>query len=271
MSILPQTPAWYDRLTTMQEGYYYPWESQLPLLHGEDVYEMVVRQHLHPQTDVIDITCGHGTMALSIAPYCQSVIGYDRTTDWIDLARSTASRLNLTNVAFVCHDSSAAANNGRVRLPAFDNSFDLLICSKGPFHWIEDARRVARPGATLLMLVPDATPATPWLDLLPESLRWYVAPDPNWARPAIEEKLRAVDLALHSWWSFDVREIFPDPEQLYIWRTWGQTPDEVPPFDAINPTLQELFATYAGPQGLEVRYRRYLWKAIIPDENSDYS
>lgn len=27
--IVPHSPAWYDRLATLQEGYHYPWQSQL--------------------------------------------------------------------------------------------------------------------------------------------------------------------------------------------------------------------------------------------------
>ena len=46
-----------------------------------------------------------------------------------------------------------------------DGSFDVLICGKGLSPWIEDAWRVARPGAVLLMLAPDCSggspPATP--------------------------------------------------------------------------------------------------------------
>jgi hypothetical protein len=48
---------------------------------------------------------------------------------------------------------------------------------------------VARPGAVLLMLVPDWTPLSPRTAELPEPLRWEEADDPHWARPAIERRL----------------------------------------------------------------------------------
>ena len=76
-----------------------------------------------------------------------------------------------------------------MRLPGADGSYDLLICRRGPFHWVEDARRVARPSATLLMLVPDPRPLPPWNDRLPEILRLSAPADPHWARPAIEKRL----------------------------------------------------------------------------------
>jgi hypothetical protein len=151
-----------------------------------------------------------------------------------------------------------------VRLPAPAAAFDLLICSKGPFHWIEDARRVARPGAVLLMLVPDSTPLTPWTAQLPESLRWEEADDLDWARPAIEKRLAAAQLSLHSWWSLDTPEIFPEPQDLYAWLTWGCTADEVPSFTEVAADLGHIFDRYCGPRGLAIRRRRYLWKAVVP-------
>jgi SAM-dependent methyltransferase len=259
-----QTPEWFDRLATLQEGYYYPWRSHLDTGHGEDAYLHEVHRHLRPDADALDVACGHGQVALEIAPHVRSVRGYDRTAPWIDLAQRTAQERGLTNATFVCHDSSPAANGGHAYLPADDASFDLLVCSNGPFHWIEDARRVARPGAVLLMLVPDAVPLTQWHSHLPETLRWKDAADPHWARPAIERRLTAAGLPLHSWWSFDVPEVFPDPEQLYAWLAWGSTPDEVPPFAAVRPTLERVFAEYGAAGGVAIRHRRYLWKATVP-------
>jgi SAM-dependent methyltransferase len=213
--------------------------------------------------DVLDIACAQGEVSLEIAPHCRSITGYDRIAHWIDLAQQSAQTAGLTNTSFICHDSSAEANGGQVRLPANAASFDLLICSKGPFHWIEDARRVARPGAVLLMLVPDMTPLTAWTAELPEQLRWE-AGNPHWARPAIEQRLTAAELSLHSWWSFDVPELFPNPEELYVWRTWGCTPDEVPSFAEVAADLERIFTQYGGPGGLEIRRRRYIWKSIVP-------
>lgn len=263
--MLRHTAEWYDRLAALQDGYYYPWHSHLCAWHGEDTYLAMVHQHLHADADILDVACGHGEIALSIASLCRSIHAYDRTAAWIEWARRIANERALTNATFSCHDSSPEANGGHARLPAPDASFDLLICSKGPFHWIEDARRVARTGAALLMLVPDATPLTPWHALLPKPLRWQDVSDPHWARPAIERRLAATGLILHSWWSFDVPEIIPDPAQLYAWLTWGYMSDEVPTFAAISPILERVFAEHGGSMGIEIRHRRYLWKAVVPD------
>jgi SAM-dependent methyltransferase len=259
-----QTPAWYGRLATLQEGYFYLWRSALEPWHGEDVYRDLVHAHVSPTADVLDVACGHGEIALELAPLVHSVLGYDYTAPFIDVAQRAAQDRGASNARFVCHDSSAEANGGRPRLPADDRSFDVLICSKGPFHWIDDARRVARPGAVLLMLVPDAVPLTTWHGNLPEALRWADAPDPHWARPTVERRLTAGGLVLHSWWTFDVPEVFPDPEQLYTWLTWGATPDEVPPLADVRHTLERVFTEHAGSAGVSIRHRRYLWKAVVP-------
>jgi SAM-dependent methyltransferase len=264
MSLIPHSPAWYDHIAQQQDGYYYPWRSQLPSFHGEDVYVEMVRSYLLPTTDVLEVACAHGELALNIAPLCRSVVAYDRVAPWIARAKVVATQRGLTNLTFVCHDSSTEANGGQARLPGAEAAFDLLICSKGPFHWILDARRVARPGAVLLMLVPDTPPLTPWHAQLPEALRWQPSPDPHWARPAIEQRLTAVNLTLQGWWSLDVPEIFADPEQLYVWLSWGRAQEEIPSLAEALPTVQQIFNQYGSAAGVEIRHRRHIWKAVVP-------
>lgn len=38
MSLRPHSAEWYDRLYTLQPGYYYPWRSRLAAGNGEDAY-----------------------------------------------------------------------------------------------------------------------------------------------------------------------------------------------------------------------------------------
>lgn len=264
MTAKPHSPAWYDHLAKDQEGYYYPWKSKLPPYHGEDIFLEMVQQHLSITSDVLEIACAHGKVALDIAPSCRSIVAYDRVASWIENARASAGRRGLENATFLCHDSSLEANDGEARLPGADDSYDLLICSKGPFHWIEDARRVARTGAVLLMLVPDAAPLTAWHSRLPESLRWKDVDGHHWARPAIEQRLTNGGLELDSWWSFDVPETFPDPEQLYVWLSWGKATDEIPTLIEARSTLERIFDVYGNVDGVSIRYRRYIWIAVVP-------
>lgn len=263
MSLKPHSVEWYRWLSTMQKGYFYPWRSRLEPWHGEDVFRTLVFEHLRPEMDVLEIACAQGDLALAMAPRCRSVLGYDVTADYIDMARKAVEERGIGNVTFLVYDSLSDANGGRAHMPAADHSFDLLVSSKGPFHWIADAQRVGRPGATLLMLVPEMTTLTPWTALLPEVLRWEEW-DANWARTTIEQRLGAAGLRLHSWWSFDVPELLPNPEELYVWCTWSFAAAEVPSYQEVAPLLERIFKEFAGPQGLEVRWRRHIWKAMIP-------
>ena len=259
----PHSTEWYQRLSTLQQGYYYPWASRIASGNGEDAYVDLVQQHLNPTVDLLDVACGHGVLTLEFARHSRSALGYDLLPSYVEMAQAAAREQGIENAHFICHDSSLSANDGRAVIPAADNSFDLLVCSKGPFHWVEDARRVARDGATMLMLIPDTTPMPAWHDLLPEALQWSVGSDPNWARNAIEPRLNHNGVQLHSWWSFDVPEYFATPEQFYTRLVWGNTPDEKPPYAEVASDLAALFATHGTAEGLALRHRRHLWKAIV--------
>jgi SAM-dependent methyltransferase len=260
----PHSTEWYKRLSTHQAGYFYPWRSQVAPGNGEEAFCALVQQHLAPTVDLLDVACGHGALALQLAPHCRSVFGYDVVESYITMAQETAREQNIHNTRFVCYDSSLPANNGQAHIPADDDSFDLLICSKGPFHWVEDARRVARPGATLIMLIPDTVPMPSWHSLLPQALQWSVGSDPTWARTAIEPRLAKSGLRIHSWWTFDVPEYFTEPEELYAWRTFGRAAEEVPPYTEVATALAQIFAEHRSTEGVAIRHRRHLWKAVVP-------
>jgi 23S rRNA (guanine745-N1)-methyltransferase len=167
MSIEPHSSEWYDRLSTLQSGYYYPWKSRLPALNGEDVFLSLLQDVLTPAKQVLEVGCGHGELALQMAASCQSILAYDRVPAYIDLAQASARKQNVRNVTFICADSSISAN-GRAQVPAGEQAFDVIYSRRGPLHWINEARRVARPGAILIQLNP-ALPTPPgWNQYLPE-------------------------------------------------------------------------------------------------------
>src|SRR5829696_8930350 len=130
MPLVPQSPLWYDRLTTLQKGYYYPWRSIIPLWHGEDVFRTLVALHLQPTLDVLEVACAQGELSLEMAASVRSVVAYDRTADYILLAQKSAQARGTHNVTFLLHDSSAQDNGGQAHIPGSDGSFDLLVCSK---------------------------------------------------------------------------------------------------------------------------------------------
>jgi len=273
MKLTPHTEEWYAWLSKQQKGYYYPGRKVLSPWHGEDSFQTLVFEHLQPEMDVLEVACAQGDLSLAMAPCVHSVLAYDATPGYIDLARKAAEARGITNVRFLVHNSRAQFNRGQPRMPAEDHSIDLWVNSKGPFHPILDAPRVCRPGAVMLMLVPDGgVPGggrtAPWIEFLPEPLRGLAFPadrnDPNWAYKSIEQNLAEAGLRLHSWWDFDVPCYTPNPRELYIGLTWPFMEDEVPPYHEVEPALEQIFKEFAGPQGLENRWRRSIWKAVVP-------
>jgi SAM-dependent methyltransferase len=262
MSIKPHSPEWYDRLAKLQAGYFYPWQSSLPLFNGEDVFLATLEKLLTPDKVVLEIGCGHGELALKMAGLCRQLIAYDRVPEYIHLAQTAAQQHNIPNVTFICADSSLALNNGQARIPADDQSIDVFYSRRGPLHWMEDARRVARPGAVLLQLNPNMTPPPVWNSQLPELLRLpgFNAPD---MEKIVKERLAENAIRLHSCWTFQVQEIFATLEDFYTYLVWGHDPADVPPLAELAPILADIFKAHATPAGLEIPFGRFLWQAVI--------
>ncbi len=264
--ITPHSNAWYDRLSGQQDGYSYPWQSTLGSGDGESAYLELAHDHLSTNTSVLDAGCGHGTVALDLAPLCHWVIGYDRVEAYIQIAEKSRAARKIQNVSFICHDSHKTVNEGEVRVPAQDNSIDLVISRRGPTHWIEDVRRFCRRGATLIQLNPMGRSEVPvWNKALPTPLQ-LPAPDAAEANAivdVIERRLAGAGLCIHSAWTFDVPEWFHTPVDLYKFLTFGEDPKSVPAWAAVEDDLERLFGYYSGTKGLEGRQRRFLWKATV--------
>jgi 23S rRNA (guanine745-N1)-methyltransferase len=269
----PHSPEWYERLARMQRGYFYPWRSEIAPENGEDAYLRLVREHLvgtgqdmppgrAGTRDVLDAGCGHGEVALDFAPLAGRIVAYDRVAAFVELGRETALARGVSNVEFVLGDSSPEANGGRPRIPAGDTAFDLIISRRGPTNWIEDARRVVRPGAVLIQLNPMEAPNPPWNDELPANLR-FVDPGDYSIRASIERRLGIGGLSLHSAWVYDVPEWLADARQLYVYLAFGRTPGEAPAWDEVRDAFEGVFARHATRRGLVLRHRRLLWKAVV--------
>ena len=261
MSLKPHSPAWYDRLSTLQRGYYYPWRSNLPRLNGEDVFLSLLNELVAPTKAALEVGCGHGELALHYAASCQTILAYDRVEAYIQLANASAQQQNIANVTFMCADSSIETN-GQAHIPADDHAFDLIYSRRGPLHWIDDARRVARSGAILLQLNPFPLPPPLWNEQLPEQFR-LLAFGPPTMEQTVRQRLAHNQLTIHSCWTFQVQETFPTPEEFYTFITWGHDPTSIPSLAQLAPTLSRIFQEYALPDGLDVPFGRFLWQSII--------
>lgn len=257
--------SWYDNLAQVQKGYYYPWKSIVGDRNGEDAFIELVQEHLSPEMDVLEVGCGHGGLALDLAPLCRSITAYDRVQPYIDLAEENKVGRGVTNATFVCYDAQHPAFE-EVRLPAEDDSVDLIIGRRAPLHWIPDARRVCRDGALLIQLNPMEEPIPAWSSKLPHKLHYENSGRHTGSgsiHQSVENRLHQAGLLLHSGWGFDVPEIFEDPRELYTMISWGLPRSEIPDFKELEYRLKAIYDRYAEPRGIVLRHCRYLWKAEI--------
>lgn len=259
MDLRPHSNEWYDRLAQLQKGYFYPWKSTIGPGDGETAFVNLVEAHLAPTVDVLDVGCGHGDLALSLAARCRTITGYDRVGEFIRLATQAAQASGTANATFIHADSSPRANRGAARIPTESNAFDLVISRRGPLHGIADARRVCRPGAVLIQLNPACDGPPVWDGQLPPQIRLQERAVN--VEETIRRSLRDAGLTLHSCWRFDVPEWFDDPQELYVRLAWGRDPQDIPPFQQVKQAIESVFAQHAGPRGLVLRHQRFLWKA----------
>jgi ubiquinone/menaquinone biosynthesis C-methylase UbiE len=83
-----------------------------------EVYADFLIPHLTPDTDLLDVGCGPGTISLGLAPHVRSMIGVD-LEDAFDDARTHAEAVGIRNVEF---------RVGDVRSLSFeDDTFDACL------------------------------------------------------------------------------------------------------------------------------------------------
>lgn len=259
--IQPHSHEWYDRLSQLQDGYYYPWKSTLSPLNGEDEYLQMVKWLITPKMAVLEVGCGHGEVPMQLAPLCRCIVAYDRIPAYIAMARQAAKAQQLNNISFVQADSLTALL-ASPDLPAGMRQFDMIISRRGPLNWVEQVRMVAKPGTILFVLNPKESPLPVWNDRLPEPLR-AANPRTYSRRQSVERRLGIAGLTLLSAWAFEVPEYFATPQDLYDKLSWGYTADEVPPFSAVSTILSQIFAEFAGAEGLPVTHGRFMWQAVV--------
>lgn len=259
--IQPHSHEWYDRLSKMQDGYYYPWKSNLSPINGEDEYLQLLNQLIKPDMVILEVGCGHGQIPIQFAPKCQSMVAYDRVPAYIELAQKSAVAQQISNINFFLADSLTALLES-ADLPTHLRQFDMVISRRGPLYWVENIRKVAKPGTILFSLNPKESPLPVWNERLPEPLR-LANPRTYSRRQSVERRLGIAGLSLHSAWAFEVPEYFATPENLYDKLSWGHTADEVPSFPEVSSILAKIFDEFADKNGLAVTHGRFMWQAVV--------
>jgi SAM-dependent methyltransferase len=156
-------------------------DSSLPVL-----LDAVKPTHAHR---MLDVGCGTGRFALSLAPLLGHVIGVDLTPAMLDQARRQQADANIGNVEWRQADVT--------QLPFNDGEFDLVTCKAMLHHVAEPAvviaemRRVCRQGGYVV-----ATDVTPSPEKSAAANAIEILRDPSHAQFPTTEELRAIGAAV---------------------------------------------------------------------------
>jgi len=110
---------------------------------------------LKPNSQVLDVGCGPGWLAIEAARQVKAIFGIDRSKRIIQLARQNAKSAGILNVDFQIGDASS--------LPYPDNSFDTVIVTTvnyllpNPERAFAEQPRVSKPGGIIATLDPDVS------------------------------------------------------------------------------------------------------------------
>ena len=155
-----------------------------------------------PTDRVLDVGCGSGHFAISIAPLVAHVTGVDLTPEMLGQARAVQTRAGLANIEWKQADSAD--------LPIDDASFDI-VTSRAMLHHAADPqatlaemRRVCAPGGRIA--VQDLTPAASKAPAF-DAIEWIR--DPSHRQTYTSDAFRAMGAAL-SLREVDVQTLSPD-------------------------------------------------------------
>jgi ubiquinone/menaquinone biosynthesis C-methylase UbiE len=128
---------------------------------GDDLKAMATLVRGHKNARLLDLGCGAGHVAFTVAPEVGEVIAYDLSVDMLGVVAHAAAERRLTNIR---------TELGVVEhLPFPDMSFDFVMSRYSAHHWrdldagLREAHRVLKRGGTLA-IIDSMSPGLPVLD-----------------------------------------------------------------------------------------------------------
>ena len=263
--------SWRTDPRIAERGYAHIWQSTVASGNGEDAFLDLIDSVAGPHSDVLDVGCGHGDLALHLATRCRSVVGVERIGGYLDLARELATERGIANIRFVQADLAGPKDSNRkgglprpfVPLPVPDRAVDVVVNRRGPMlpRYIDDLRRVIRPGGVLIGMHPNfAWPPPVWTDQLGQ-LGANLGAFPfeeiaSWVTVPLDER----NLTDYRLWWIDVPEDVPTPRDLYDLLPYFNFATDLPAFELVESEFQQVFEAHAGPEGLRLRHQRLLYR-----------
>lgn len=157
-----------------------------PAARNEEIVDRILRlAQLRPSDSALDVASGPGVLACALARHVRQATGIDLTPAMLDQARTTQADAGLTNLQWDLGDVTA--------MPYAPGTFDVVTCRfafhhfPGPLRVLREMRRVARPGARIV--IADSAPSAAKADGFNamEKLR-----DPSHTRALPPDELRAL-------------------------------------------------------------------------------
>lgn len=133
--------------------------------------EALSRMGIEPDDHVLDVGCGTGFGTQGLLQHTDHVYGLDQSVHQLEKAWAKFGKTG--TVQFSRGDAE--------RLPFDDDSFDHYWSSGSIEYWpnpvdaLEEARRVTKPGGTVLMVGPDAPKTTVFKKLADAIMLFYDA------------------------------------------------------------------------------------------------
>ena len=263
--------SWLRDPRIAARGFAHRWQSSVAAGNGEDAFLALVEQFLRPDYDVLDLGCGHGELTLNLAVKCRSIVGIEREPGYLELARELAAEQKAANVQFFQVNLAGIDDEDRAfaGIPLAKDSIDLFVSRRGPLlrRYLDEALRVARPGAVMVGLHPGGNGPEPiWFDQLPEQYRkaalggWSFDKTAGW----VTDPLCAAGISDYSLWWLDVPELLRTPHELYIRLSVFQPADVPNEYQTLEPQLTKIFKQYGTSEGIILRHQRLLWQAYLP-------
>lgn len=142
-----------------------------------------------PSDRMLDVGCGTGRFALTLAPLVANVVGIDLTAAMLEQARKAQAAANIENIEWQQGDVTD--------LPFADGEFTLVTCKAMLHHIAEPARVIAEMSRVCVrggrVLAADLTPAR---DKVAAFDAIEVLRDPSHAHAMTLDELRAIGSAL---------------------------------------------------------------------------
>ena len=184
---------------------------------GEDLQLIVQLVNAHSPRFVLDVGCGAGHTAVTVAPFVQQVVAFDLTPAMLVQVEVLAQEKSLHNII---------TRQGDVEAMPFDSdSFDMVVTRYSAHHWpnlptaLQECARVLKPHGKLIVndaIAPDAPARDTFLQAI-ELLR-----DPSHVRDHSVSQWRA--LLTEAGFKAEVVKIWPIDIDFADWVERMQTP-----------------------------------------------